>query len=75
MAPAVRQHPGARTKRRTLLIKTSVPAPAREDIDDEVRRTILRESLARYRHELMGVDERELLWDRIAKLRRQLGLA
>ncbi len=44
------------------MIDTSVPvSPTREDIDEEVRRTILRESLARYRHEMMSMDERELL--------------
>jgi len=54
--------------------KVSVSVPAREAIDDEVKRTILRESLARYRSELMDPDERELLWDRIVGLRKQLGL-
>jgi len=42
---------------------------------DEVRRTILRASLTRYRNELMNTDERELLWDRIVRLRRSLKLA
>ena len=53
----------------------SVPAPAREAIDNEVKRTILRESLVRYRHELLSIDERELLWDRIVRLRKQLRIA
>jgi hypothetical protein len=53
----------------------SVPAPPREAVDDEVRRTILRESLERYRHELMSDVEREVLWDRIVRLRKALGLA
>jgi hypothetical protein len=39
---------------------------------DEARRTILRESLARYRNELMDDEERMLLLDRIKRLRRQL---
>jgi len=42
---------------------------------DEVKRTILRESLNRYRKELMDTNERELLWNRIVRLRRQLKLA
>jgi len=42
---------------------------------DEVRRTILRESLTRYRNELMDDEERMLLWDRILRLRRRLKLA
>jgi len=39
-----------------------------------VQRTILREAETRYRHELRDWEERELLWNRILKLRRQLGL-
>jgi hypothetical protein len=44
-------------------------------LTDEVRRTILRESLTRYRNELMNDEERMLLLDRIKRLRRRLGLA
>ena len=40
----------------------------------EIRRTILREAESRYRHELMGVEERLVLRDRVLKLRRELGL-
>jgi hypothetical protein len=36
---------------------------------DEVRRTILREAEHRYRHELLGDEERMLLLDRIKRLR------
>jgi hypothetical protein len=43
-------------------------------VRDEVRRTILREAEARYRHEFMGAEERMLLWDRVLKLRRELEL-
>ena len=42
---------------------------------DERRRTILREAEERYRNELMGDEERMLLWERILRLRRQLKLA
>jgi len=42
---------------------------------DEVRRTILRECITRYRNELMGDEERQLLLDRIKHIRRQLRLA
>ena len=42
---------------------------------DEVRRMILRESLTRYRNEIMDDTERMLLQDRIKRLRRQLGVA
>ena len=56
------------------MTKVSVPAPDREAIDGEVLRTILRESLARYRNEMLSIDERELLWDRIVRLCKQLGL-
>ena len=40
-------------------------------VRDEVRRTILRKAEARYRHELMGDEERQVLRDRIKRLRRQ----
>jgi hypothetical protein len=43
-------------------------------VQDEAWRTVLREAESRYRHELMGAEERELLWNRILKLRRQLRL-
>ena len=44
-------------------------------VPNEVRRLILREAEERYRHENMSWDERELLWNRIVRLRRQLKLA
>ena len=44
-------------------------------VGTEARRTTLREAEIRYRHELMDDVERMLLWDRILKLRRALGLA
>ena len=43
-------------------------------VSNEVRRTILRETEDRYRNELMSDEERQLLLDRIKRLRRQLGL-
>jgi len=43
-------------------------------LTDEVKRTILRESLDRYRNEIMADEERMLLLDRIKRLRRQLRL-
>ncbi len=48
---------------------------AQEAKKDEVRRSILRESEARYRHLLCDDEERMLLQDRIKRLRRQLGIA
>ena len=39
---------------------------------DEVLRTILRESKARFNHELLDDEERQLLLDRIRRLRRRL---
>ena len=44
-------------------------------LTDETRRTVLREAEERFRNELMGDEERQLLLDRIQRLRRQLGLA
>ena len=43
-------------------------------VSHEVRRRILRESLNRYRNELMDDEERMVLLERIKHLRRQLGL-
>ncbi len=42
---------------------------------DEVLRTILREAEARFNHELLDDEERQLLWDRIKRISRQLRLA
>ena len=49
------------------------PRPLR-GLRDEVRRTILRKAEERFRHELLEDDERQVLRDRILKLRRDLGL-
>ena len=43
-------------------------------VSNEVWRTILREAEDRYRHELMDEEERQLLLDRIRRLRRTLGI-
>ncbi len=40
-------------------------------VRDEVKRTILREATQRFNHELMDDEERQLLLDRIKRLRRQ----
>jgi len=41
-------------------------------LKDEVKRTVLREAEARYRHELLPDEERMLLLDRIRRLRKAL---
>jgi hypothetical protein len=43
-------------------------------VPNEVRRTILREALDRFNHELLDDRERQELLDRIKRLRRQLRL-
>jgi hypothetical protein len=43
-------------------------------LSDEARRTILREAEDRYRNELAEDEERQILGDRILRLKRQLGL-
>jgi hypothetical protein len=48
--------------------------PSEQDLEDEARRTVLREATRRYRHEIMGHDERLMLEDRIRRLRRALGV-
>lgn len=55
--------------------ETTTEEPAQLAVDDEARSMGLREALRRYRCELMDLDERELLWDRIVRLRKQLRLA
>jgi hypothetical protein len=57
------------------MVTTTIARSGQEAIDDEVKRTILREALRRYRCELMDMDEREEVWSRIVLLRRRLGLA
>jgi hypothetical protein len=46
----------------------------RQDRRDEMRRTILREAESRYRHELLDDTERQVLRDRVLRLRRELRL-
>ncbi len=45
----------------------------RKGLKDEVRRTVLREATQRFNHELMDDEERQLLLDRIRRLRRNVG--
>jgi hypothetical protein len=66
------QHPEARPIRRSLMDRRSVLQDA---VPNEVRRTILREALDRFNHELLDDRERQELLDRIKRLRRQLRLA
>jgi hypothetical protein len=53
------------------LSKTSVARPSRKDTEAERARMhrILKEAEERYRFELLSVDERELLCDRIVALK------
>ena len=43
-------------------------------LTDEAKRAVLHEAETRYRNELMSMDEREVLWNRILRLRRSLNL-
>ncbi len=52
------------------MAETRIP---RKHYRDEARRTILHEAEARYRNELMDDEERQLLLDRIRRLRKALG--
>ena len=52
------------------MITTSLP----EHLPEEMKRTILREAIERYRHELLPDEERMLLLDRIRRLKKSLGL-
>ncbi len=42
-------------------------------VRDEARRTVLREATERFNNELMDDEERQLLLDRIRRLRRNVG--
>jgi hypothetical protein len=59
--PANRKARFLMTKQRIL--QTAVP--------NELRRTVLREAEQRYRNELLDDDERQLLLDRIQRIRRK----
>ena len=41
-------------------------------LTDEARRTVLREAVDRFNHELMDDEERQLLLDRLKRLRKAL---
>jgi len=72
-APRVRQHPGARTTEVEPVIESKSSATrsgATEAPKAERRLARLEE---RYRRELMGVEERCELRDRIVRLRRKAG--
>jgi hypothetical protein len=43
-------------------------------VRDEVKRTVLREAQERYLHELLDDGERQVLRDRVLRLRRELRL-
>jgi len=72
VAPAVRTHPEARPPGSEVLMVVKSLA---EECRDERRRTILREAETRYQNELLDDEERQLLLDRIKRIRRQLRLA
>jgi hypothetical protein len=63
--------PDARTKEGSSMAKQRILQNA---VSDETRRTILREAEDRYLNELLDDEERQLLLDRILRLRRQLGI-
>ena len=49
---------------------------ANTSVDQAERlRSILREATERYNHELLDDEERQLLLDRIRRIRRELGIA
>ena len=58
------------------MAKSSLAQPAHKRVAEETRReiwrTVLRESEARYRHELLDDEERLVLHDRIIRLKKKL---
>jgi hypothetical protein len=70
MAPAVQPHPEARPPgSEVLMAGKSVQERLQREVRAEARRTILREAVERFNHELMDDEERQLLLDRIKRLR------
>jgi len=72
MAPAEVQLPEARRPKEAPMVSTTRILD--RGLRDEIKRKVLRESLTRYRSELLDDEERMLLYDRIRRLRRELGL-
>ena len=72
MAPAESPIPEARTTKGCSFMATH--RILKNALTDEVKRMILRESLDRYRNELIDDEERQTLLGRIRRLRRQLQL-
>jgi transposase-like protein len=58
-------------KEQTLMATKRIP---RQETKREISRTILREAEQRFRHELMDDEARQVLRDRVLKLRRELRL-
>ena len=71
MPPAERELSRGRTKEDRSLIKVTIPD---RHLNDEAKRTILREAVTRFNHELLDDEERLELQDRIGRLRRSLRL-
>ena len=73
MVPQELQLPGTWRPREAKAV-VSKRRILRGAVRDEVRRPILHEALARYQHELVPDEERQLLRDRVLRLKRELGL-
>jgi len=69
MAPAVVEHPGARTTKGYFMATTSVEHATRKRL---AREMALREAVDRYNHELMDDEERLLILERIRRLQKSL---
>jgi hypothetical protein len=69
VASAVLEHPEARRppEVKPMVSKTRILG---RGLRDEVKRTVLREAVDRFNHELLDDEERQLLLDRIKRLRR-----
>ena len=73
VAPAVNATPRGPTTRKGVLMATR--RILQNAVSNETRRVILREAEDRYRNELLPDEERQLLRDRVLRLKRQLRLA
>ena len=66
----MREHPEARRPKEAPLV--SKGSLLRRGLRDEARRKVLKEAEHRYQHELLDDEERQLLLDRIRRLRKAL---
>src|SRR5215212_1173227 len=69
-----RDHEGVNFMATESIAEQYIDQRVSEEVRNELLRCALHEAQARYRHELMDMDERDEVRSRIVRLRRRLGL-